>query len=62
MTLDDARLGELPANWQKIAHENQEYHNLFESTVTGEVSRYDPRLSVEALEAAGHVFETFALV
>jgi hypothetical protein len=63
--VEDPRLGDLPAGWQRISHGMEMYYTLFEHLETGErmwSDRRDPRLDIDVLEAGGHQFETFVLV
>ncbi len=68
-TVDDPRLGDLPDGWIRLRELNGKDDETndgfplweFVNTKTGEVTRTDPRFSLEVLKAMGIELETFTL-
>jgi hypothetical protein len=65
-TLDDPRLDALPREWERGTYGrlagDPAIFETFKNRVTGEVVNYDPRLSLEALDARGIKLQAFRLV
>ncbi|KAL8889084.1 MAG: hypothetical protein Q9215_003583 [Flavoplaca cf. flavocitrina] len=60
--LHDPRLGPLPAGWRIENHKNDYAYNWFLNDITGEATRFDPRLEPEALKARGVDLREFRLI
>lgn len=61
--VEDPRLGPLPVGWHYEDHEAEHAYNRFSNEEIGVVdSRFDPRLSPEALKARGVSLQEFRLV
>ena len=60
--VDDPRLGPLPAGWYISDHEQKDAYNLYANDETGEETRFDPRMTPEALTARGVEMREFRLV
>lgn len=64
MFVEDPRLGELPAGWERKEHEDEGFFTWFVNKETGaELTRgYDPRMTCDGLKAAGVKIQDFVLI
>ena len=60
--VEDPRLGPLPAGWYIRGHEKKDAYNRYANDETGKVTRFDPRMTSEALRARGVEMREFQLV
>ncbi len=60
--IEDPRLGPLPAGWYIVSHEAENAVNLYANIDTGEITRFDPRMTPEGLTARGVELREFQLV
>lgn len=65
-TLEDPRLGPLPAGWERLEREragdDPEMFERFRNTPTGEMINSGPRLTLDVLRARGVEMATFQLI
>jgi len=59
---EDPRLGPLPPEWQRVAHDKDSSYTMFYRVDGGHETTSDPRLSVDALRQRGLPLETFLLL
>jgi hypothetical protein len=64
MFVEDPRLGELPAGWERKQHEDERFFTWFVNKETGEelTGGFDPRMTSEGLKQAGVKMQDFVLV
>ena len=60
--IEDPRIGPLPAGWYISDHKMKDAFNLYANVETGEETRFDPRMTPEALAARGVEMREFRLV
>ena len=60
--IEDPRLGPLPDGWYISDHEEKDAWTLYANDETGEETRFDPRMTPEALTARGVEMREFQLV
>ncbi|KAK4693443.1 hypothetical protein P7C71_g3957, partial [Lecanoromycetidae sp. Uapishka_2] len=61
--MEDPRIGPLPDGWRVASHTYQDAYDLYATDSTGEEpTRFDPRMSPEALRERGVKLEEFRLV
>ncbi|KAH8599551.1 heterokaryon incompatibility protein-domain-containing protein [Bisporella sp. PMI_857] len=62
--VEDPRLGELPASWERKRHEDERFFSWFVNKETGEefTRGFDPRMTSKALKHAGVKLQDFVLI
>ena len=60
--IEDPRLGPLPAGWYISDHERKNAYNVYANDETGQKTKFDPRMTPEALTARGVELREFQLV
>jgi hypothetical protein len=62
--VEDPRLGDLPAGWERKQHENERFYSWFVNKKSGEelTRGFDPRMTSEALKQTGVVLQDFVLI